>query len=124
MAKQLVDTSFTIRTSFFSFLILLLVGCDSNMEKTESFDPAALSKDPKLLLESSKEKQRIGAYDEAIEILNVAIKIDPKFVDAYNQMGLVFFEADKKNESAEAFKKAIEIDSKNLISFINFSALF
>ena len=116
MAKQLVNTSFTIRTSFFSFLILLLVGCDSNMEKTENFDPAALSKDPKVLLESSKEKQRIGAYDEAIEILNVAIKIDPKFVDAYNQMGLVFFEADKKNESAEAFKKAIEIDSKNLIS--------
>ena len=116
MAKQLVNTSFTIRTSFFSFLILLLVGCDSNMEKTENFDPAALSKDPKVLLESSKEKQRIGAYDEAIEILNVAIKIDPKFVDAYNQMGLIFFEDDKKNESAEAFKKAIEIDSKNLIS--------
>ena len=114
MAKQLVNTSFTIRTSFFSFLILLLVGCDSNMEKTENFDPAALSKDPKVLLESSKEKQRIGAYGEAIEILNAAVKIDPKFVAAYNQMGFVFFEDDKKNESAEAFKNAIAIDSKNL----------
>ncbi len=63
MAKQLVNTSFTIRTSFFSFLILLIVGCDSNMEKTENFDPAALSKDPKVLPESSKEKKRIGSYD-------------------------------------------------------------
>ena len=116
MAKKLVNTRFTIRKSFFSFLILLLVGCDSNMEKTESFNTTILSKDPKVLLENSKEKQRIGAYDEAIKILNVAVKIDPKFVAAYNQMGLVFFEANKKNESAEAFKKAIEIDSKNLIS--------
>ena len=54
--------------------------------------------------------------DEAIEILNVAIKIDPKFVPAYNQIGLILFEADKKNESVEAFKNAIAIDPKNLNS--------
>ena len=31
-------------------------------------------------------------------------------------MGLVYFEADKKNESVEAFKKAIAIDPENLNS--------
>ena len=94
----------------------MLMACDSTIETTEDAQTTALSKDPKVLLENSKEKQRIGAYDEAIEILNMAIKIDPKFVPAYNQIGLILFEADKKNESVDAFKNAIAIDPKNLNS--------
>ncbi len=100
----------------FLFTLIMLMACDSNIETSEDIQPAALSNDPKVLLENSKEKQRIGAYDEAIEILNVAIKIDPKFVPAYNQIGLILFEADKKNESVEAFKNAIAIDPENLNS--------
>ena len=95
---------------------MMLMACDSIIETTEDVRSTALSKDPKILLENSKEKQRIGAYDEAIEILNVAVKIDPKFVPAYNQMGLILFEADKKDESIEAFKNAIAIDPENLNS--------
>ena len=95
---------------------MMLTACDSIIETTEDVRSTALSKDPKVLLENSKEKQRIGAYDEAIEILNVAVKIDPKFVPAYNQMGLILFEADKKDESVEAFKNAIAIDPENLNS--------
>ena len=95
---------------------MMLMACDSIIETTEDVRSTALSKDPKVLLENSKEKQRIGAYDEAIEILNVAVKIDPKFVPAYNQMGLILFEADKKDESVEAFKNAIAIDPENLNS--------
>ena len=100
----------------FLYTFMMLMACDSNIETAEDAQTAALSKDPKVLLENSKEKQRIGAYDEAIEILNMAVKIDPKFVPAYNQIGLILFEADKKNESVEAFKNAIAIDPKNLNS--------
>ena len=100
----------------FLFTLIMLMACDSIIETSEDIQPAALSNDPKVLLENSKEKQRIGAYDEAIEILNVAIKIDPKFVPAYNQIGMILFEADKKNESVEAFKNAIAIDPENLNS--------
>ena len=100
----------------FLFTLIMLMACDNNLETSEDTQPAALSNDPKVLLENSKEKQRIGAYDEAIEILNVAIKIDPKFVPAYNQIGMILFEADKKNESVEAFKNAIAIDPENLNS--------
>ena len=100
----------------FLFTLIMLVACDNNLETSEDTQPAVLSNDPKVLLENSKEKQRIGAYDEAIEILNVAIKIDPKFVPAYNQIGMILFEADKKNESVEAFKNAIAIDPENLNS--------
>ena len=100
----------------FLFTLIMLMACDNNLETSKDTQPAALSNDPKVLLENSKEKQRIGAYDEAIEILNVAIKIDPKFVPAYNQIGMILFEADKKNESVEAFKNAIAIDPENLNS--------
>ena len=100
----------------FLFTLIMLMACDNNLETSEDTQPAVLSNDPKVLLENSKEKQRIGAYDEAIEILNVAIKIDPKFVPAYNQIGMILFEADKKNESVEAFKNAIAIDPENLNS--------
>ena len=100
----------------FLFTLIMLMACDNNLETSEDTQPAALSNDPKVLLENSKEKQRIGAYDEAIEILNVAINIDPKFVPAYNQIGVILFEADKKNESVEAFKNAIAIDPENLNS--------
>ncbi|MFL2947775.1 MAG: tetratricopeptide repeat protein [Nitrospinales bacterium] len=100
----------------FLYIFMMLMACDSTIETTEDAQTTALSKDPKVLLEKSKEKQRIGAYDEAIEILNMAVKIDPKFVPAYNQIGLILFEADKKNESVEAFKNAIAIDPKNLNS--------
>ena len=100
----------------FLFTLIMLMACDNNLETSEDTQPAALSNDPKVLLENSKEKQRIGAYDEAIEILNVAIKIDPKFVPAYNQIGMILFEADKKNESVAAFKNAIAIDPENLNS--------
>ena len=100
----------------FLFTLIMLMACNNNLDTSEDTQPAALSNDPKVLLENSKEKQRIGAYDEAIEILNVAIKIDPKFVPAYNQIGMILFEADKKNESVEAFKNAIAIDPENLNS--------
>ncbi len=93
------------------YVFILLAACDSNVEMQGETD---LSGDPKVLLENAIEKQRIGAYDEAIEILNAAVKMDADFIPAYNRMGLIYFEADKKNESVEVFKKALAIDPENL----------
>ena len=98
-----------IKTLFLCFFILLSA-CSNEVTN----QAGALSNDPKVLLENAKEKQRIGAYDEAIEILNAAVKIDAKFVPAYNQMGLIFFESDRKDESVVVFKKAMAIDPENL----------
>jgi tetratricopeptide (TPR) repeat protein len=98
--------------TLFLCVFILLSACSNEVETQD----AALSNDPKVLLENAKEKQRIGAYDEAIEILNAAVKIDSKFVPAFNQMGLIYFESDRKNESVEVFKKAIAIDPENLNS--------
>ena len=98
------------------FIFILLVACNNDVGNQNESDSVTQSKDPKVLLANAKEKQRIGAFEEAIEILNFAVKIDPNFISAYNQMGRVYFEADKKNESVDAFKKAISIDPENLNS--------
>lgn len=100
----------TIIKTLFLCIFILLSACSNEAE----IQDGTLSNDPKVLLENAKEKQRIGAYEEAIEILNAAVKIDVDFVPAYNRMGLIFFEADKKNESVAAFKKALVIDPENL----------
>ncbi len=97
-------------STLFLCVFILLSACSNEVETQDG----TLSNDPKVLLENAREKQRIGASDEAIEILNAAVKIDADFVLAYNQMGLVFFEADKKDESVVAFKKALAIDPENL----------
>ena len=96
--------------TFFLCVFILLSACSNEVET----QGGALSDDPKVLLENAKEKQRIGAYDEAIEMLNAAVKIDADFVPAYNQIGLIFFESDRKDESVEIFKKALAIDPENL----------
>ena len=92
------------------YIFILLSACINEVENQEK----ALSDDPKVLLENAREKQRIGAYDEAIEILNAALKIDSNFVPAYNQVGLIYFESDRKNESVVVYKKAMAIDPGNL----------
>lgn len=72
------------------------------------------SKNPQELISSATEKQRIGAYDEAIVILQRALELDTEYVPAYIRMGLVYGEADQRNEAIESFKNALEIEPKNL----------
>jgi len=100
----------------FLIIFLLFTACSNNVENQNELESLLKSNDTNVLLANAKEKQRIGAYEEAIEILNAAVKINSKLISAYNQMGQVFFEADKKEESVEAFKKAIAIDPENLNS--------
>ena len=42
------------------------------------------------------------------------LKIDPKSVAAFNQMGLVYSEAGQRNEAIDSFKKSLELGLQNL----------
>ncbi len=85
-------------------LCLVLSGCGSNEESSSPVsDPAELTK-------RAIGIQETGAYDEAIEILDLALKSDPQYAPAYFQKGLIFEEWDKRNEALAAYKKAVEIN--------------
>lgn len=96
------------RTASTLALLMFFFGCGENSELSSQ------SKNPEELILSATEKHRIGAYDEAIEFLRQVLKIDPKSVAAYNQMGLIYSEADQRNEAIDSFKKSLEMEPQNL----------
>jgi tetratricopeptide (TPR) repeat protein len=96
------------RTASTLVFLMFFFGCGENS------DLPSQTKISKELTRSATEKQRIGAYDEAIEFLYQVIKIDPKSVAAYNQMGLIYSEADQRNEAIDSFKKSLEMAPLNL----------
>jgi tetratricopeptide (TPR) repeat protein len=89
-------------------LLLFFLGCGK--DNNSSSQP----KNPQELILSSVEKQRIGAYEEAIHILHQALKLDPKLVATYYQMGLVYVEADQRDKAINSFKKGLTIEPRNL----------
>ena len=66
------------RTASTLTLLIFFLGCGENSDLSSQY------KNPEELILSATEKQRIGAYDEAIEFLLQVLKIDPKSVAAFN----------------------------------------
>ena len=93
------------------FLCLLLAGCGETDDSTKT---PIESSDPNTMIQMAIDKQRIGAYDEAIDILRQALELDTQFVPAYIRMGLVYDEADQRQEAIESFNKVLAMEPKNL----------
>lgn len=89
---------------------IILAGCGSEEKITQREETPAKANDPRQLTADSIKRQETGAYDEAIEILNQALKADPQFAPAYYRMGVIYEEWDKRPEALKSYKKAIEID--------------
>jgi tetratricopeptide (TPR) repeat protein len=64
---------------------------------------------------------RDGAYEQAIEFLKKAIELAPKFVPAYNTLGIVYETSEKSNleEAIRYFKLATEISPESVESWNN-----
>jgi tetratricopeptide (TPR) repeat protein len=105
----------TIRTLAILFFFL---GCEGNTDS--SLQP----KTPQELILSATEKQRIGAYDEAIEILHQALKLDSELIAVYYQMGLIYSESDQRDEAIRFFKKAIEMKPQHLQSHLGLGEVY
>jgi tetratricopeptide (TPR) repeat protein len=95
----------------FLILILLLTGCEGSSE--DPIVPSGVT-DPQELTQLAFQKQEIGAFEEAIEILNKALEIDSKFVPAYYRMGSVYKEWDQRKEAIAAYQQALNIDPNHL----------
>lgn len=91
--------------------VLTLAGCSENAEKP--LIPSDVT-DPGELTRLAFQKQEIGAFEEAITILNKALKTDPEFVPAHYRMGAVYEEWDRRKEAINAYQRALEIDPNHL----------
>ena len=105
-------------------LCLVLAGCGEQEKVTE--DPAGRSEvvDPRVLTQRAIDKQAIGAFEEAIEILDKALAVDPKFVPAHYRKGSVYEEWDRRDEAIEAYKRTLEIDPENIDARMGLGAVY
>ena len=95
----------------FSGFALILAGCEGSAE--DPVIPTGIT-DPQELTQRAFQKQEIGAFEEAIKILNKALEIDLNFVPAYYRMGAVYQEWDQRKEAIDAYQQALNIDPNHL----------
>ncbi len=99
---------------FILVLFVILAGCEGGGNGGE--DPVVPPgvTDPAELTQRAFQKQEIGAYEEAVEILNRALKIDPKFIPAHYQMGSVYEEWDRRKDTIAAYQQVLKLDPRLL----------
>jgi len=90
-------------------LFLLLAGFLHS--KSQWYDPEKVDHKANTIYELAINKARNGDYETSIKMINEALKIEPKFVDAY--LSLAGINADLKDytSSVSYFEKAFALDS-------------
>jgi outer membrane protein OmpA-like peptidoglycan-associated protein/tetratricopeptide (TPR) repeat protein len=92
---------------FFSFLFSIILIFSVN---AQGYDPAKVNKKAAVLYSQAIEKAESGAYIEAIGLMDQAIKLDKKFVDAYLSKAGLYGELKNYTLSIENYEKAFELD--------------
>jgi tetratricopeptide (TPR) repeat protein len=73
----------------------------------------------KVLIYKGMDKVRQGLYDEAIEIYDRVLSMNPENTYAWNNRGVALFSAGRSEESLECYDRSIEIDPENLDALRN-----
>ena len=95
---------------FFLGLFLFLFGCSEHKKDEGGMSASSQIKDPAELIKLAVSKQVTGTYDEAIDILDQALEINPLYAPAHYQKGLIYEEWDRREEALASYKKAVEIN--------------
>jgi Flp pilus assembly protein TadD len=69
------------------------------------------------------EKIREGETAEALEILELATRIDPELADAWINYGVAVRRSGRKEEAERAFRRALELDPSHMSAYQNLAAL-
>ncbi len=64
-----------------------------------------------------------GDYKGAEKAFRLSIEINPKFMGAYNALGLLLESQKRYDESIKTFRKAMEVDPYNILAFSNLAYL-
>ncbi len=63
-------------------------------------------------------------YEDAIKYFSKAVKIDPKFAFAWDNLGICYRKAGKYTEAIESYNKSLEIDPKGITPLQNLPAAY
>lgn len=73
----------------------------------------------KVLIHKGMDKVRQGLYDEAIEIYDRVLSMNPENTHAWNNRGVALFSAGRSEEALECYDRSIGIDPENLDALRN-----
>lgn len=79
---------------------------------------------PKNYLDLGIELIKRGDREDAVTAFCMAIKLDAKYVPAYNNLGLVLKDTDRPQEAAACFYRVLELDPENSYAYNNLGLLW
>ena len=100
-------------------LALVLSACGPEAEKAPP-----LPTDPAALTQLAKDKQAIGAFEEAIELLDRALAADPKNLPALYSKGAVYEEWDRREDALRAYNALLELDPNHIDALMGLGAVY
>ncbi len=116
------------KTFIFSSVLLAfcltLTACGGESGVQENTSEKLSSIDPEALTQSAVRRQELGAFEEAIELLNQAISSDPGFLPAHIQMGHIYREWDRRKDAIRVYKQALVIDPENVESRLGLAEVY
>jgi Tfp pilus assembly protein PilF len=108
----------TILLSFSLFAMPLIFGAAQAQETSAAHKPEAVEEFNRALAATAK-----GDKKKAEEAYRKAIKADPAYAEAYNNLGILLEARGAKSEAEEAYRKAAELDPKMSMAFLNLGTL-
>lgn len=73
----------------------------------------------KVLIHKGMDKVRRMEYEEALEIFDRVIEMNPKIPEAWNNRGVALFRLGRADEAVESCDRALAIDAENLEALRN-----
>lgn len=108
----------TIFLSFSLFVMPFISGATQAQGTSAARKPEAVEEFNRALAAIAK-----GDKKKAEESYRKAIKSDPAYAEAYNNLGILLEGRDAKSEAEAAYKKAVELDPKMVMAFLNLGTL-
>ena len=75
-------------------------------------------------LDQGKKLRQEGKLDEAIASLNLALKLDPNYYLAYQQLGDIFFKQGKLNQAISSYHQALKINPQVALIHYNLAEAY
>jgi outer membrane protein OmpA-like peptidoglycan-associated protein/tetratricopeptide (TPR) repeat protein len=93
-----------------TFLLFLLISCALH-SKSQWYDPEKVDHKANTIYNLGINKAQSDEYATAIKMINEALKIEPKFVDAYLSLAGIYANMKDYTASVNNFEKALALDS-------------
>ena len=83
-----------------------------------------IQKKPEIFFLQANIHKQLEKYDTAITYFEEAIKLNPNFFEAYNNLGNIKKRIGKIEDAISCFKKAIQLNENNIQSYFNLANIY